>query len=100
MHPWRFPIPFAFCPPASPASPDGDVIGPDQRVSVADALKALTIHAAYQYGEESTKGSIKAGKLADLVILSDNPLTMNPDRLMDLKVLQTIKEGNTVFTAQ
>ena len=78
----------------------GDVIGPDQRVSVADALKALTIHAAFQYGEESTKGSIEAGKLADFVILSDNPLTMNPDRLMDLKILQTIKEGNTVFTAQ
>ena len=77
----------------------GDIIGPDQRVSVAEALKALTIHAAYQYGEEFNKGTIEAGKLADFAILSDNPLTMDPNRLMDLKVLQTIKEGNTVYSS-
>ena len=75
----------------------GAVIGPDQRVSMADALKALTIHAAYQYGEEKRKGSIEVGKLADFVVVSENPLTIDPDKIMDLKVLETIKEGKTIY---
>lgn len=78
----------------------GDIIGPDQRVPVLDALKALTLHAAWQYGEEANKGSIEPGKLADLVVLSGNPLTIDPDKIMDLKVLETIKEGKTVFPAK
>jgi predicted amidohydrolase YtcJ len=78
-------------------SRSGDVIGADQRISMADALKALTLHGAYQYGEEGRKGSIKVGKLADLVILSHNPMTIDPDKIMDIKVLETIKEGKTVY---
>jgi len=75
----------------------GRVLGPDQRISVRDAFKAITINAAYQYHEEHTKGSLKAGKLADLVILDQNPFTMAPQKLRDLRVLETIKEGKTVF---
>ncbi len=78
----------------------GYVLGPQHRVEPIVALKALTIWAAYQYFEEQTKGSIEVGKLADLVILSDNPLTIAHAKLNDLKVLETIKEGKTIFKAQ
>jgi predicted amidohydrolase YtcJ len=80
-------------------SRSGAVIGREQRISMADALKAITIHAAYQYGEERRKGSIEVGKLADFVILSQNPITIEPDKIMDIKVLETIKQGKTVFNA-
>jgi predicted amidohydrolase YtcJ len=75
----------------------GQVLGPDQRVSPMEALKSITAYAAYQYFEEDTKGSIEPGKLADLVILSDNPLSISAEALWDLEVLETIKEGRTVF---
>src|SRR5262249_14384040 len=81
-------------------SRSGAVIGPDQRVSITEALKALTIYAAYQYGEEQRKGSIEVGKLADFVILSQNPMTIDRDKIMEMKVLETIKEGKTVFKAK
>ena len=75
----------------------GQVLGPDQRVSPMEALKSITAYAAHQYFEEDTKGSIEPGKLADLVILSDDPLSISPEALWDLEVLETIKEGETVF---
>lgn len=75
----------------------GMVLGPDQRISLMDALKAITINAAYQYHEEDRKGSLKKGKLADLVILDKNPLIINPENLRDIRVLETIKEGKSVF---
>jgi hypothetical protein len=78
-------------------SRSGKVIGPDERVPPIDALKAVTIDAAYQYFEESTKGTIEVGKLADLAILSDNPLTIDPAKILDVRVLETIKEGKTVY---
>ena len=77
----------------------GNLIGPEQRVSVYDALKGITINAAYAYFEEDSKGSIKAGKRADLVVLSDNPMTVDPMAIRDIKVLETIKDGVTVYTA-
>ena len=80
-------------------SRSGDIIGPDQRVDVMTALKAMTIWPAYQHFEEDKKGSIEAGKLADLVILSDDPTVVDPDALDTLKVMETIKEGRTVYTA-
>ncbi|MNY25211.1 N-substituted formamide deformylase precursor [compost metagenome] len=73
------------------------VLGADQRIPVIDALKAITINAAYQYQEEDIKGSLKAGKLADLVILNKDPLTIDPKELRSVQVLETIKEGKTVF---
>ncbi len=78
-------------------SRSGEVIGPDERIGPLDALKAITINAAYQYFEEKTKGSIEPGKLADLVILSANPLTVEPEAIKDIEVVRTIKEGKTIF---
>ena len=78
----------------------GKPIGPDQRIGVYDALKGVTINAAYAYFEEDQKGSLEVGKLADLVILDENPLTVDPEKIKDIGVLQTIKEGNTVFSGE
>ncbi|UUC44082.1 amidohydrolase [Flavobacterium cerinum] len=75
----------------------GMILGPNERISVLDALKAITINAAYQYQEENRKGSLKEGKLADLVILDQNPLRIDPKKLRDIQVMETIKEGKTVF---
>lgn len=74
----------------------GHVLGPDQQVSALDAVRAITINAAHQYGEQDRKGSIEVGKLADLVILSANPLTVDPEQIRDIKVIETIKAGTTV----
>jgi predicted amidohydrolase YtcJ len=78
----------------------GVVLGPDERVSVAQALRAITIDAAYQYFEENSKGSIERGKLADFVILDRNPLNATGAALRSIRVLETIKEGETVFKAE
>ncbi len=75
----------------------GQVLGPDQRVSPMDAIRSTTINAAYQYFEEDRKGSIEPGKLADFVILDANPLEVQPEALFDLEVVETIKEGQTVY---
>jgi predicted amidohydrolase YtcJ len=78
-------------------SRSGRVLGPEHRVPVATALKALTIWPAWQHFEEKSKGTIEVGKLADLVILSDNPLTVPQEKLADIKVLETIKEGVSIY---
>jgi len=78
-------------------SRSGSIIGPDERVSPAEALRAITINGAYQYAEEKSKGSIEEGKLADLVVLSADPLTAAPDKIKDITVLETIKEGKTIY---
>ena len=77
----------------------GDILGPDQRVDVMTALKAMTIWPAWQHFEENDKGSIEIGKLADFVILSDNPMTVDPDELAELQVLVTIKDDEVVYDA-
>lgn len=74
-----------------------DVIGPEHRVPVWTALKAMTIWPAWQHFEEDHKGSIDVGKLADFVILSDNPMTVPEDQIADIKVLETIKEGVSIY---
>ncbi len=73
------------------------VIGPDERVTPAEGLRAITISGAYQYFEEKAKGSIEKGKLADLVILSEDPTTIDPLKIKDIQVLETIKGGKTVY---
>lgn len=78
-------------------SRSGDIIGPDERVTAYQALKSITDWAAYQHFEESTKGTLEVGKVADLVILDRNPLTIDPMTLKDIVVVETIKEGGTVF---
>ena len=76
----------------------GAVIGPEQRSTVYEALEALTINGAYQYFEEDIKGTLESGKWADLVILSDNPFVVAPNKLKDIEVLETIKRGTTVYS--
>lgn len=76
---------------------NGVLIGPEERVSVYDALKAVTINAAYAYFEEDIKGTLEKGKLADLVILDENPLKVDPYAIKDIQVLETIKEGVTLY---
>ena len=75
----------------------GQWIGPDQCVSPFEALEAMTINVAKQYGESASKGSLEAGKLADMVILDQNPLRVDRMRIKDIKVLETIKEGKTIY---
>ena len=75
----------------------GYVLGPDQRIDPLVGLKAMTIWPAYQHFEETTKGSIEVGKIADLVILSDDPLAVDRAKIIDIKVLETIKNGKTIF---
>ncbi|MER5348489.1 amidohydrolase [Streptomyces mirabilis] len=75
----------------------GSVLGPNQCVSALDAVKSITINAARQYFEEDTKGSIEVGKLADFVILSHNPLSIPERKIKDITVVETIKEGRTVY---
>lgn len=72
-------------------------VGEDQQLAPVDALKALTLLPARQLGEDKLKGSIAAGKLADFAILSANPLKTPADRLGEIRVTATIKEGVTVF---
>lgn len=74
-------------------SKQGTPMGDQQRVSVQQALEAVTLRAAFQYFEEDEKGSLERGKLADLMIIDQNPLEIDPMALCDIKVLQTIKEG-------
>jgi predicted amidohydrolase YtcJ len=78
----------------------GDVIGPDQRISPMEGLKAMTINVAYQYGEQASKGSLETGKLADLVILDRNPLKVDTMAIKDIRVVETIKEGNSIYRAK
>lgn len=81
-------------------SRNGEVIGADQRVTPLEALKAITINAAFQYREEKSKGSLEVGKLADLVILDKNPLKVDPMAIKDVKVVETFKEGRSIYKAK
>ncbi len=78
----------------------GQVIGADQRVTPLEGLKAQTIWAAEQYDEADQKGSLEPGKLADLVILDNNPLTVELLAIKDIQVVETIKEGKTIWPTQ
>ncbi len=78
-------------------SRSGSIIGPEERLSPYEALQSITIWGAYQHFEEDQKGSLKAGKLADMVVLDKNPLKIDPMSLKDIQVMETIKEGKSVF---
>ena len=74
-------------------------LGEDQQLAPLDALKAVTLLPARQLGEEKVKGSIAAGKLADFAVLSANPLKTPADKLGEIRVVGTVKEGVTVFSS-
>lgn len=72
---------------------DGKILGKEEEIDVLDAIKAVTINAAYQYFEEDKKGSIREGKKADLIIVDKNPLKVNKNDIRKIKILETIKDG-------
>lgn len=75
----------------------GDILGPLERIPVYRALQQVTINAAWQIHEDDDKGSLAIGKRADLVVLDADPLTIAPEKLADIKVVATIKDGKTVY---
>lgn len=77
----------------------GGTLGADQRITPYEALQAITVNAAHQYREEASKGSIAPGKLADLVVLSADPTKVDPMAIKEIKVVETLKEGRTIWPA-
>jgi len=75
----------------------GVILGEDEKISPLEAIKAITIYSAIAIGEQKYKGTIEKGKFADFVILSGNPLTIDPLKIKDIKILKTIKEGRVVY---
>lgn len=75
----------------------GGILGPDQGISRADAIRSVTINGAYTSFEEKVKGSIEPGKYADFVVLSDDVLTVPADNIKDIKVLTTVLGGKPVY---
>jgi predicted amidohydrolase YtcJ len=78
----------------------GRVWGPNQKVTVDEALTIATINGAYASSEEQLKGSITAGKLADFVVLEQDPHEVSPDAIMNIKVNRTVVGGKTVYPKQ
>ena len=76
----------------------GTVLGANEAIPVWEALKAVTINAAFQYGEENKKGSLLPGKRADFVWLDRNPMTIDPHDLRSIRILRTIKDGQVIFS--
>ena len=74
------------------------VVGPDERIPVMAAIRATTIDAAYQHFEDADKGSLEAGKLADFVVLSDDPLS-RPETVDEIDVLETWIGGERVWSS-
>ncbi|NAS12198.1 amidohydrolase [Poritiphilus flavus] len=78
-------------------SRSGQLIGANEKLTPYEALKGITIWSAYQHFEEDSKGTLEKGKIADLVILDKNPLKVDEAEIKNIVVLETIKEGNTVY---
>ncbi len=78
---------------------NGETWGANQRISVAEALRVYTWNGAYNSHEEHLKGSIAAGKLADFVVLADDPLAVDPGRLKDIQIVRTVVGGRTTYAA-
>jgi hypothetical protein len=72
---------------------DGTLMAHQERVSAYDALKGITINAANLMQLDKITGSIKVGKKADFVILAENPLKIDPMKIKDIKILETVFEG-------
>jgi predicted amidohydrolase YtcJ len=78
---------------------DGKTWGVNQRITVDDALKVNTMHGAYASFEENLKGSITAGKLADFVVLADDPHAVDPEKIKDIQIVRTVVGGAAVYQA-
>jgi len=82
------------------ATRSGMVLGEERRLKPLDGLKAMTIWAAYQHFEEAIKGSLEVGKQADMVLLDADPLQVEPQFIKDIKVLETINNGKSIYSYQ
>jgi predicted amidohydrolase YtcJ len=78
---------------------DGKTWGANQRITVDQALLVNTLNGAYASREEAVKGSITPGKLADFVVLSDDPHTVDPEKIKDIRIVRTVVGGSTAFQA-
>ena len=78
-------------------SRSGQVIGANEKLTPYEALQAITSWSAYQHFEDDTKGTLEEGKLADMVILNKNPLKVSEEEIKEIIVLETIKEGTSVY---
>ncbi len=76
----------------------GVEVGPSQRVTPYEGLQAMTINVAEQYDEQESKGTIAKGKKADLVILNNNPLKVDPMDIKNIQIMETIKDGKTIYS--
>ena len=75
----------------------GQVWGEKQKITVDEALKICTMNGAYASFEEDIKGSLTPGKLADVVILEQDPHDVDPDTIKDIKITRTILDGKTLY---
>jgi predicted amidohydrolase YtcJ len=78
---------------------DGTTWGANQKITVDEAIKVNTINGAYASGEESIKGSITSGKLADFVVLADDPHTVSAGKIKDIQIVRTVVGGTAVYQA-
>ncbi|HAC87653.1 MAG TPA: amidohydrolase [Gammaproteobacteria bacterium] len=76
---------------------DGRVWGPNQRITIDQAMRICTLNGAYASFEENIKGSITAGKLADFVILADDPHDVDPDNIKNIEIVRTVVGGTTMY---
>jgi len=76
---------------------NGETLGPEFRLTPEEALRAVTLDAAWQTFDERIKGSIEVGKLADFTILAENPLAVSPERIKDIQVAEVIIGGQSVY---
>ena len=76
---------------------NGETWGANQRVSVDEAIRINTLNGAYASREETIKGSIIASKLADFVILADDPHTVHPSKIKDIRIVRTVVGGSTMY---
>jgi hypothetical protein len=75
----------------------GVVYGPDEAITIEEAIRGYTLTGAYLNFEEDLKGSLEAGKFADMIVLSADILTIEPERIMDIEIEQTYVDGKLVF---
>jgi predicted amidohydrolase YtcJ len=78
---------------------DGKTWGANQRMSGAEALRVNTLNGAYNSHEENSKGSITPGKLADYVVLADDIHTVDPSKIKDVQIVQTVTGGTVRYSA-